>query len=97
MVFGMPTTGAPFFASLRGDPERVLAADGNERVEPEPLDVAQHLIASVDALPVDLVVERVGARGAEVRAAVEIPVADLLDVERAGLVGGRPSCRCQPS
>ena len=61
---------------LGGDAEGVLAADRDERVDAEVLEVRLDLLdAAVD-------LERVGARRAEDRAAARQDAADLLDAER---------------
>src|SRR5207247_3341245 len=60
----------------RRDAERVLAPDGDERIEPAAFEVRQHALhAAVD-------LERVGARGAEDRAAAREETGDLSRPER---------------
>ncbi len=71
---------------LLADAEGVLAADGHERVELEALDVPQHLGRAIHALVADLVLEGIGARRAQVGAAVAVPGAHGVHVERPGVL-----------
>ena len=80
MVFGTPTTLTPELVQLGGDAEGVLAADRDQRVDAEGVQVLADLVdAAVD-------LERVGARRAEDRAAARQDAADLGDAERHGEV-----------
>ena len=61
MVFGHADDGHAAFVQSRRDAERVIAADGDQRVDFEALEIADDLL--------DLLFGRIGARGAEDRAA----------------------------
>ena len=85
MVLGTPTTGTPVGRQLVGHAQRVVAADGDQGVDAEPLERRP---AGVDTT-VDL--ERVGARRAEHRAAPGQRAPHGVDVERHGLAVDDPS------
>src|SRR6185369_1475407 len=64
------------------DPERVFTAANNERLEFQPLDVVEHFLRAIEHLALlAQLLERIGARGAEVRAAVSIPPPHQLAIE----------------
>ena len=92
MVFGTHTTRIPFFASFSRDRQRSVAADRDERVDPEVAGVLEQLVGPVhlDEAPVGLphrIGERIPAiRRAQDRAAEMPDAAHLVPRERNHLV-----------
>ena len=71
MVLGMPTTLTPSLGQLGGDAQGIVAADGDDRVQSQLLDIVEDLLRLVV-----LGVIGVGARGAQEGAAVSVPCPD---------------------